>query len=211
MARDLIDTLAEDLTPVRPLGIAAPAIIVGGLTLVSGFCVLAILGPRSAFGAGFDTPMFLIRGGILLLLGIAGLAALAAMTSPRVGRAVTGWRWAAGVAAILPAIALVLAATATDTLADRVVPTDGLECLRWSIGIGAIIAGALTIRARRGAPASPERAGTVIGMAAGGFGALAYSLHCPHDDLIYIGLWYTLAVGAVMLACRLILPRFLRW
>jgi len=64
---------------------------------------------------------------------------------------------------------------------------------------------------RGGAPVSPERAGIVIGLASGSFGALAYSMHCPHNELVYVGLWYTLAIAITTLLGRLIVPRFVRW
>lgn len=48
-------------------------------------------------------------------------------------------------------------------------------------------------------------------LASGSFGALIYSAHCPWDSLVYIGLWYSLAIGLVTLPCRLIVPRIIRW
>ncbi len=55
----------------------------------------------------------------------------------------------------------------------------------------------MVLALRRGAPTSPARAGWLTGIAAGGLGAFAYNLHCPFNNVIYIGLWYTLAVGGL--------------
>lgn len=212
MADRFLDTLAESLTPVRPIKPVAAICGAVALTLAGGAVVLATLGLRDQYaGATLTDPMFLIRAGLLLLLGAASLIAVTAMARPAVGAHRNGWRWALGAAAIVPVAALITALVGESPVAARLYPQDGVECLRYSIGIGLVLGAALTLWLRRGAPVSPERAGIVIGLASGSLGALAYSLHCPHNDIVYIGLWYTLAITITTLLGRLIVPRFIRW
>ena len=69
----------------------------------------------------------------------------------------------------------------------------------------------MVLALRRGAPTSPARAGWLTGIAAGGLGAFAYNLHCPFNNVVYIGLWYTLAVASCAVIGRLVVPRLIRW
>ena len=52
----------------------------------------------------------------------------------------------------------------------------------------------MVLHLRRGAPLARTRR-LVDRIAAGGLGAFAYGFHCPFNGIIYIGLWYSLAVG----------------
>jgi hypothetical protein len=203
-----LDALAEELTPARPVNPAAAAALAAAVTLAGAGLVGHRLGLRTETMA---EPMFLMRTGLLLLLGVASLAAVTGMARPAVGTHRTGWRWAAGACAVIPAAALVTALAAQTPLGDRLYPAHGIECLSYSILIGLGIGAVLTLWLRRGAPVSPERAGIATGLAAGSLGTLAYSMHCPHDDIVYFALWYTLAIGATTLIGRLLVPRLVRW
>jgi hypothetical protein len=76
---------------------------------------------------------------------------------------------------------------------------------------GLAVAINLVVVLRRGAPVSSERAGWLTGVASGALGAFAYNFHCPFNSLIYIGFWYTLAVGICAVIGRLVVPRLIRW
>jgi len=69
----------------------------------------------------------------------------------------------------------------------------------------------MVLHLRRGAPVAPQRAGLLVGLAAGSLGALAYNLHCSYDSMVYTGLWYGLVVGSAAVAGRLVVPRLIRW
>jgi len=105
----------------------------------------------------------------------------------------------------------VLAATGDTPVLGRIYPSNGVECLLFTVCGGLMIGAVLTLWLRRGAPTSQERAGLLVGLASGSFAAAAYSLHCPHNDLVYIGLWYTLAVALVALVGRIVVPPLIRW
>lgn len=207
-----LDNLAEELTPVKPLRTGNAIAGIAVLTIAGSIFIVATLGFRDRFlDATATDPIFLIRTGLLLVLGAASLSAATSMAGPAVGTSRTGWRWAVAAALIVPVAAAIAALVGRTPIAERLHPANGAECLTYSIGIGLVLGAALTWWLRRGAPTSPERAGLVTGLAAGSLGTLAYSMHCPLNDMVYIGLWYTMAIGVTTLAGRLIVPRLIRW
>ena len=58
---------------------------------------------------------------------------------------------------------------------------------------------------------TPERAGWVVGIAAGAAGATIVALHCASNDMIHIALWHGLAVLLSGIAGRVLLAPLLRW
>lgn len=205
-----IQSLVDDLEPVRP---ATPqrsmlfplAAMVGAMVFI-----IAVLGLRADLMLGEPDTMFLLRGGTLLLLGLASAWAVIRMASPSVGRHDNGWKIALAAAGLFP-LAAILVSMRQDPMPALNATKDGFECLRMSVISGVLTSIPMVLLLRRGAPTSPDRAGWVTGIAAGGLGAFAYSLHCPANGIIYIGFWYTLAVGICAVAARLIVPRLIRW
>jgi hypothetical protein len=206
-----LDRLADELTPVRRIHPAGAVLTVALVTCLAAAVTILLVGPRPDLREGLHNPMFVMRAGLLLLLGSASLTNVVGMARPAVGSHGTGWRWALAGAALIPLAAIVLAAAGDGPIAARLYPSNGLECLLFTACGGLAIGAALTLWLRRGAPTSPERAGLFAGLASGCFGALAYSLHCPHDDPVYIGLWYTLAIALVALLGRIVVPPLIRW
>lgn len=205
-----IASLVEDLQPVQPLngkrGLALPllitAILLAGVGIISGF--------RPDLMAGNPAEIFLLRAGILLLLGVACAHAVIAMASPSVGRHNNGWQMAIAGALLFPLAALIVASTGNIGPAISQARY-GMECLMIS-AIGAFsTAIPMVIWLRRGAPTSPNRAGWLTGIASGGLGAFAYNFHCQFNSIVYIGLWYGLAVTICAIIGRLVVPRLIRW
>jgi hypothetical protein len=210
MSQFNIQQLVDDLEPVRTLrpkhSMAAALVVMGAILAF----IMLWLGPRDDLMAGEPDTMFLLRGGILLLLGVANAYAALAMASPSVGRHGTGWQIALAAALLFPLAALIVAMSVSP--ADAMAATQtGMQCLRMSVMGGLATAVPMVLHLRRGAPTSPERAGWLTGLAAGGLGAFAYGFHCPFNSIIYIGFWYTLAVGVCAVAGRLLVPRLIRW
>lgn len=205
-----IQQLVDDLEPVQTLRPKRSMAV--SLLITAAFLALVVLwlGPRDDVMAGQPDPMFLLRGGILLLLGLANAYGAMAMASPSVGRHGNGWQIALAAAALFPLAALIVALSVSP--ADAMAATrTGMQCLLMSLMGGLATAIPMILHLRRGAPTSPERAGWLTGIASGGFGAFAYGFHCPFNSIIYIGLWYTLAVGICAVIGRLVVPRLIRW
>jgi hypothetical protein len=205
-----IQQLVDDLTPVAALkpnrSMAASLAIMAAVLVV----VVLWLGPRNDIMIGKPDTMFLLRGGTLLLLGLANAYAVLAMASPSVGRHGNGWKIALAAALLFPLAALIVAMSVSPANALAATHT-GLQCLRMSLMGGLATAIPMVLHLRRGAPTSPERAGWLTGLAAGGLGAFAYGFHCPDNSIIYIGFWYSLAVGICAVLGRLVVPRLIRW
>jgi hypothetical protein len=204
-----ISALVEDLQPVRPLnsarGLRMPLLVMIAIL----FFTAATFGLRPDLLAGQPAEMFLIRAGILLLLGVSCAHAVMSMASPSVGKQNNGWKMAVAGAFLFPLSAMIVALTgAIPPIAQML---NGFECIIMS-AIGAFATAIpMVYWLRKGAPTSPERAGWLVGLASGGLGAFAYNFHCPFNSIVYIGLWYGLAVGVSAVAGRLMVPRLIRW
>lgn len=211
MADKMIDRLVEDLTPVKPLktreGLALTLVVATALATLAAF----IGGIRDDILMGMPHPMFFLRGGALLLLGMTSSYAVIAMSQPAVGNSFKGWIWALCAALLFPTTAAVMAIIAAPDDMAILVPRYGLECLGVSMLFGSGIAAAQVLWLRRGAPVALERAGWLVGMSSGALGAAAYSLHCPFNSIFYVGLWYSLAVVLCAILGRLLVPHLIRW
>ncbi len=207
----LLDQLATDLEPVKPLDDRPTALVLAGLFAAAVALVLAWLGPRPGLLGEDVQPMFMLRSGTLAVLAVVCVAAVVAQAHPGVGRNSQGWKVAAAMAALFPLVGAVVAFTdPAHARAMMMMPT-GWQCLRMSLMTGTLCAVPMVLHLRRGAPVAPERAGLLVGLASGSLGALAYNLHCPFDSVVYIGLWYGVAIAVAAVAGRLVVPRLIRW
>jgi hypothetical protein len=205
-----ISDLVDDLQPVRNLstkrGLILPAIFTGIALLVVG----TQMGWRSDLIAGRPSEMFLLRAGILALLGGASAHAVIAMASPAVGKHSDRWQMALAAALLFP-LAAIIAVMGANWGTNVQEISYGAECLAMSMfgGLGTAIPAVMWLR--KGAPTSLERAGWLTGIASGALGAFAYNFHCPNSDIVYTGVWYSIAVGTCAISGRLIVPRLIRW
>ncbi len=206
----LIDDLAADLAPVRPMklahGIALVALAVAGTIVL----VELLDGLWRGIATGRASAFFFIANGMLGLLGTASALAVVRMAGPRVGNSHDGARWSLAMFAVLPAAALVVLGLHGE-LRDVAHDPYGLDCFIAGSGFGALTFLALTGWLRRGAPVSPETAGTFTGIATGALGSFAYGLACPIDTLAHLGIWHALPVLLGAALGRLTVPPLVRW
>jgi hypothetical protein len=205
-----IDAMVAELEPVKPLRMVHGMAAVGLLMAVAVSVIILTFGLRADLLSAQFHPMFLLRAGLLLLLGGGCGWAVLNMASPAVGHQGQSWKMAIAAAALMPLAALLVMVTrgADVAMANAFF---GMQCMAFSALAGLATAVPMVMYLRRGAPTSPERAGFLTGVTAGGLGAFAYSLHCPFNDVVYIGLWYTLAVGGCAVIGRLVVPKLIRW
>lgn len=211
MSDMMIDRLVEELTPVKPLKNRDGLALTLAIAAILAAAVAMLTGIRGDLLMGMPHPMFFLRGGALLLLGVTSSYAVIAMSQPAVGNSFKGWIWALLAALLFPATAIVMAMIAAPDNVAIFVPRYGVECLAISMLVGSGIAAAQVFWLRRGAPVALERAGWLVGMSSGALGAAAYSLHCPFNSIFYVGLWYSLAVALCAILGRLVIPRLIRW
>ena len=205
-----LDAMVAELEPVQPLRVSRAIAMVFAIAIAAAVLVVSVKGARADVLALDPNPMFLLRAGLLLLLGGGCGWAVLSMASPSVGKQGQSWKMAIAAAALLPLAALIVAMTGRAEVA-MANAYFGLQCMVFSGLSGSATAIPMVLWLRRGAPTSPERASWLTGVAAGGLGAFAYGLHCPFNDVVYIGLWYSLAVGLCAVVGRLAVPRLIRW
>ncbi len=203
--------LVDDLVAVRPLrqrrgmGWAVTAIAAGAVGLLS------MTSLRADFARGTPDALGLLSTGLFLVLALASAWAVVDMARPQVGSRREGWVWTALMAALLPLSALALMGLNQLNGPASGLEMDGTTCLTYGLAWSLLTAGALVLWLRRGAPAQPERAGLLTGVAAGAAGVFAVSLYCPHSELIHIGIWHGLTVVLTGLAGWLTIPKLVRW
>ena len=205
-----ISQLVDELEPVRPMNMRRAIALPVGTTLAAIAVIATYAGVRADLMAGAPHPMFLLRAGTLLLLGLVCAATLLAMANPGVGRQGHGWKTALAAALLFPLAATILAFAGQPSGSSGTMQS-GIQCLTYSLVGGVATAVPMVLWLRRGAPVAPEKAGWLTGLAAGGLGAFAYNFHCPFNSVVYTGFWYSLAVGLCALLGRLIVPRLIRW
>ncbi len=174
------------------------------------FC-LALLGANAQLARYATLPSFWVREVFCAAMAAVGLAAWSRLMQP--GRAlgpipkalagILAALWVGALFAILDApphtrVALLMGSTA-------------LVC-PFLIGLTALpIFVALVFAARRLAPTRLRASGAACGLAAGGLGALAYTLHCPELALAFLAVWYVLGIALTCCIGALLGPALLRW
>lgn len=207
----LIAELVDGLEPVRPMrfgeGILL-ALAAAGVTVVA---VLGLAGLRDDIAAGMVDPMHLIATGLFLGLALAATVTVVVMGRPQVGSDHSGWRWAAAMAGLLPLAGVIVAFARGASAFSGGSMAMGAECFEVGIASSLLVFATLVLWLRRGAPTAPGRAGLVSGIAAGAFGIFTFSLHCPANDIVHIGIWHSAVVLAMGLVGRALVPQLIKW
>lgn len=210
-----IDALVADLKPVRRVRPINGLALVAGAVAVTAVAVILRYGVRPDILEGAPHPMAVIRSGMLALLGMATAIAATAAARPAVGQGQNGWGWALAATALLPVAAIILYAYHRLTGMPFQPGSFAFAYAPWCLGIGCagalFIGSVLTLWLRRGAATALNRAGWLVGLASGSFGAFAYSLHCPSNSIYYVGIFYTGVVAISALVGRMVVPRLIRW
>ncbi len=208
----LIDSLAAGLTPVRYRTATRDALAFAALAVVEVTAYLALRGMRPDMPAAMGEMAFWWKAVSLLVLAVIGVAtAIAALDPARSPR--RGLRALAGAAAVTVAVGWGVDA-ARGGSADLIARLDwrhGIDCIAFVVGCALPALAALAILMRRGAATDPRGAATAAGAAAAAWGGVVFTLDCPHDDPLYIAVWFGIAIVIVMGIARIALPRLTRW
>lgn len=210
-----IDALVAELKPIRRVRPVEGLALVGGSLALVALTVILYYGLRPDILSGGPHPLVVIRSGMLALLGTATAVAATAAARPAVGQGQDGWVWALAAAALLPVAAVILFIYHTLTGTPFPPGAFNFTYASWCLGIGCggalLIGSVLTLWLRKGAATALNRAGWLVGIASGSFGAFSYSLHCLSNSIYYVGLFYTAVVAISAVAGRLAVPRLIRW
>ncbi len=208
--QDLIDQMAGELQPVRPLKQRDGLLLVALASVAAVLMVDLFEGLWAGLWQGQASAFFMIANGLLLVLGIASATSVVSMASPRVGNRHDAPKWTMAMAAVLPLAALVTLA-AQQNRAELPGDPYGLHCTLAALAASLVTAAALLFWLRRGAPISLGTAGLHLGVASGALGSAAYGLACPIDGIVHLGIFHVAPVILVGLIGRLAVPRLLRW
>ncbi len=206
----LIAQLADELEPVRPIRMVHGFALLALATVLTIGLVALWQGLWSGPVQGQAAAIFFIANGLIGLVGLASARAVVRMAVPRVGARHDGARWLLAALALLPVTALLFMAI-EGNLAGHDHAADGLHCFLSGTASGLLVAVALVIWLRRGAPVAPNVAGLYTGIAAGALGSFAWGLSCPVDTIAHLGIWHVAPVAVSATLGRFILPRYIHW
>ena len=210
MTDDLIARLAADLKPVRPM--AMRRLLIGALLLSGVLAVLAmlmLLGMRPDMETAAVTMIYWTKFSYTLALALLSLAATLVLARPDGS---TRWPWLAAVAllALLLVLAIIQLARADDMM-PMIMGSSIIRSLTYIpiLSLPVLLASMLALR--RMAPTRPALAGFAAGIMAGSTGAWIYAFACTETGMMFLALWYTLAIMLVG-AVGAVLGKFLlRW
>ena len=206
----LIRALAQDAArPVVPVSrLVATGLFAGAA--VSLLLFTLILRPRPDIAAALYSPRFCLKFAASACLALTAAALLGALARPMPSHRSLGVLTLAPVM-LLIGVAVELAVLPGDTWHARLIGRNAPHCLALIPLLATGPAMCLILALRRAAPARPGLAGAVIGLAAGGIGAILYALTCPDDSPLFVAAWYSVAIVIVTGVCFMAGRRWLRW
>lgn len=208
---EIIKVLAAD-AELRARPLAAVWWGAVGLAVVAAAALFfALLGPRPDIAAAAETPRFLFKFVVTIVLASTAWPLVRALSHPG-----EKWRELAPYLAIGPillavAVVVELLLVPQQLWVSRLVGENSRICLFYVTLIGAGPLALFLLVLRHGAPTRPRLAGAIAGVLAGGIAATFYAAQCTDDSPLFVATWYTLAIGGLTLAGALLAGRVARW
>lgn len=207
---DFLDRLATDAGPVVRTGGTPFAVSLAVGASASAAVIVLLAGLRSDLAAAAVTPIFLWK-----LLSMTAIAASSLLLLHRAGRpgAIIGGLAklpliVAGV--LLLGLLAVVAVIAPDKATDiRLAYAPSCIAITSLATIPVWLASLHWLRAA--APTNLARASWAAGTASTAIAATLFVLHCPHDSVAYVVLWYGGTIAMIAGLTRLVLPHLIRW
>jgi hypothetical protein len=208
----LVERLVADLRPVRRSGARRDTLLLASLCAAElGLLLLAGLARPDLFAA-MRLPSFWWKMLSLGTLAVAGVATALRSFDPAWSTRVRLRGLALLVLAILAAgCGLDALGEGGQAFAMRLMWRDGVHCVVTVVLLSLPPLLALGLLMRRGAPVDRPGSALAVGVAGAGCGAFLFIFSCPHDDPLYVMVWYGLGGLVVAGIARLLLPRFARW
>ena len=207
---ELIRALALDagrpIVSVRRL--IATALFVGAAASLLLFTLL--LRARPDIASALYSPGFCLKVVAAACLALTAMTLLGEVARPLPRGRSLGVLMLAPVL-LVAGVAVELAVLPSDTWHSRLIGRNASHCLALIPFLSAAPALCLFLALRRSAPARPGLAGAIVGLAAGGIGAILYALTCPDDSPMFVAAWYSFAIVIVTGACFIAGRRWLRW
>ncbi|MCM8557226.1 NrsF family protein [Sphingomicrobium sediminis] len=205
---NLIDQLADDAGPVRALTPREGQLLLAGAAALTLTIVIGIAGLRPQLTNGTADAISLVVTALFGLLSVAAGLSAVRLAQPQVGGAQGGAAWVFAAMLLFPAISVIEHGIGSP---DSSLPELGMLCLGYGAAASLITAVALTAFLRKGAPVLPEKAGFMVGLAAGSVGAFAITLECGGSSFAHLAFWHVGIVAFWALVGRFGLAHLLRW
>lgn len=208
----LLDELVADLRPVRPRRTGRDLLLLGVIGAIELGLFLLFGAARHDIMIAMKLPSFWWKigsfGVLTLTAGITAVRSFDPSVSPR-----KGLRLLPGLVGAALAIGWVIDAAGAGGAAlwARLMWRHGVDCIfaMAILSIPAILA--LGLLMRRGAPTDRKGSAWAVGVAAAAWGAFVFVFNCPHDDPLYVAVWYLAGCAITALIARLVLPLMTRW
>ena len=208
----LVDRLVADLEPVagppvaRRLSIGLAAGLALSVTLVG-----LLLGFRPDMATAYLTTMFWIKLAYVSAIGAIALWAVERLARPGVP---TGnlLLWLLVPTAAVAALAVAQLINRPIEVREHLIMGFSAWAAPWRIVAAALpLLLGLAWAVRGLAPTRLVFSGAMVGLAAGGFGAASYAMHCQESTAPFLLIWYSLGVIACGFVGAVLGPRVLRW
>jgi hypothetical protein len=207
---DFIRVLAADATPRRRFQSQFALMVACGIAIAALAFFLAVGFRHDLFQAIQSTP-FVFK--IIVMLALAMIATGAALRTGDPGANVDRWMKALVCVPILlaGATALELIVTPRSEWLPYLVGHSARRCMTLIpfLSIGPLAC--LLLALRHGAPARPNLAGAIAGLAAGGIAATFYATNCTDDSPLFVVTWFSSATLIVAASGYLVGRRLLVW
>lgn len=209
---ELVRILSVGIDPVNPRLIVRDIYV---SALAASALVLSV--SLAALGLGWSGGTFANMGflaiKVLFAASVTGIAFYFLQKYLRPGNAIP---WliafvAAPFGVMLVLAGVVLSMSSTGHWHKMAVGTHWLECAVLIPVFSILPFGTLMWALRKAAPTHLVETGALAGLVAGGVGAIAYSVHCSDDSMVFIALWYGGAIALFAIVGALVGPRLLRW
>jgi|SRR5579859_1072786 len=209
---DLIQTLAEDLRPVSPLGLGRGVLVslVVGAALAL-FVLVFGLGSETDFDRAAHGWSLWVKWLYTAPICAAGFFAANALSRPADGFPASSWIALLSVALLVGMAASELSRSPASTWPSLWLGQSWRAC-SWRILLLSIpVFTALTWKVRQAAPIRLRLAGATIGLASGAAAAAIYALGCSETAACFILVWYSLGMASTAAIGALLGPLILRW
>ena len=202
---DFLSTRVEAVDPRRQDRVVALAVF-GSFVAAALVCMLT-LGLRPDITEAVRTPGFFLK--ISFLAAVVAIAFYGLRRAARAGTTRSGT-----LLFVLVPLGLVWFAAGIELASlwyEVVMFREWRLCVVAIPLLSAIPLVLLTLVLREAVPTELPYCGALLGLVAGGIGALAYASYCLNDTPVYVGVWYAPGIALVTVFGWAMGPRLLRW
>ena len=209
---DLLDSLVADLEPVRRRTSTGDALAIGLLCALELSMFLGVGSMRPDMRFAIAEPALWWKFATFGVLALLGLGTAILSFDPSISPKRGLWWIAAAVAAALVVGGIVNAPMHHQPdLAVRLNWRSGLQCVMVMSVLALPMLVLLAVLMRRGAPTHRRGTALAVGVAAAAWGAFVFVFACPHDDPLYVSIWYGVGCAVTTVYARALLPLLTRW